>query len=136
MPSNRFPLTLLPEGFAVCKLDPDDEAPAALLADGGPFVTVTRTGEELSLVCAEAEAPSNALQVERGFRAFRLEGPVPFTTIGVVSGLTKPLAEAGISVFVVSTFDTDYLLVKGETVGRASRLLAKAGFSVSAADAD
>ena len=133
MPSNRFPLTLLAESFAVCKLDPDDEAPSDLLDGAGPFTTVTRTGDELSVVCAEEDAPPDALQVERGFRAYRLEGPVPFTTIGVVSGLTKPLAEAGISVFIVSTFDTDYLLVKADAVERASRLLGRAGFSVAPA---
>lgn len=133
MPSNRFPLTLLREGFAVCKMDPDALAPADLLEMDGPFVSVTRTADELSVVCPEDDVPAGAVQVERGFRAFRLEGPVPFTTIGVVSGLTRPLAEAGISVFVVSTFDTDYLLVKAEAAQRAARLLGRAGFSVAQA---
>lgn len=133
MPSNRFPLTLLREGFAVCKMDPDGLAPADLLEMDGPFVSVTRTADELSVVCPEDDVPAGAVQVERGFRAFRLEGPVPFTTIGVVSGLTRPLAEAGISVFVVSTFDTDYLLVKAEAAQRAARLLGRAGFSVAQA---
>lgn len=132
MPSNRFPLTLLDARFAVCKLDPEEAAPADLLDMEGGFVSVTRTAGELSLVCAEGDVPEGAVQVERGFRAFRLEGPVPFTTVGVVSGLTRPLAEAGLSVFVVSTFDTDYLLVKAEAAERAGRLLGKAGFSVTA----
>ena len=133
MPSNRFPLTLLREGFAVCKMDPDGSVPADLLDMEGPFTSVTRTANELSVVCAEEDVPADAVQVERGFRAFRLEGPVPFTTIGVVSGLTRPLAEAGISVFVVSTFDTDYLLVKAEAAERAGRLLGRVGFSVAEA---
>lgn len=136
MPSNRFPLTLLAGSFAVCKLDPDDAAPSDLLDGDGPFASVTRTADELSVVCAEQDVPDDAVQVERGFRAFKLEGPVPFTSIGVVSGLTRPLAEAGLSVFVVSTFDTDYLMVKAEAVERASRLLGKAGFSVTRAHGD
>lgn len=133
MPSNRFPLTLLPETFAVCKLDRDGDGADALdqVVAAASFVSLTRTAEELSLVCAEGDVPASAVKVERGFRAFRLEGPVPFTTVGVVSGLTRPLAEAGISVFVVSTFDTDYLLVKQASVARASKLLAGAGFQVS-----
>ena len=132
MPSNRFPLTLLPEAFAVCRLDPAEQAPAWVLEAGGPFASVTRTDDELSVVCVEEDVPDTATKVERGFRAYKLQGPVPFSTVGVVSGLTKPLAEAGISVFVVSTFDTDYLLVKDSSVKRASHLLDKAGFSVTA----
>ena len=138
MTSNRFPLQLLAETYAVCKLDPDGEGLDALddVLAADTFVSLTRTADELSLVCAEVDVPAGAIQVERGFRVFQLQGPVPFTTIGVVSGLTKPLAEAGISVFVVSTFDTDYLLVKQASVARASKLLAGAGFHVSqAADA-
>jgi hypothetical protein len=132
MPSNRFPLVLLAEAFAVCKLDPDEESPAWLLETTGPLACVTRTAGELSVVCAEEDVPDGALQVERGWRAFRLEGPVPFTTVGVVSSLTAPLAEAGIGVFILSTYDTDYLLVKGEAAGRAQKILGRAGFVVSA----
>jgi hypothetical protein len=131
MPSNRFPLTLLAESFAVCRLDPDEESPAWVLDAGGPLACVTRTDDELSVVCAEEDVPESARQVERGWRAFKLEGPVPFTTVGVVSSLTAPLAEAGISVFVLSTYDTDYLLVKGDVVGRAQKILGRAGFVVA-----
>jgi hypothetical protein len=131
MASNRFPLTLLTGSFAVCKLGPDDEAPAWILDAGGPLACVMRTGDELCVVCAETDVPDNALQVERGWRAFKLEGPVPFTTVGVVSSLTAPLAEAGIGVFILSTYDTDYLLVKGESAARAQKVLTRAGFVVA-----
>ena len=130
MASNRFPLTLLVGKLAVCKLDPSERSPAWVLDTGGPIACVMRTEEELCIVCAEEDVPRTAVNVERGFRAFRLEGPVPFTTVGVVSGLTKPLAEAGISVFIVSTFDTDYLLVGEAAVDRASKALSRAGFVV------
>lgn len=86
-----------------------------------------RTADELSIVCAEERVPSN-VQAERGWRAFKLEGPVPFTTVGVISSLTTPLATQGIGVFVLSTFDTDYLLVKETNLGRAQKALAAAGF--------
>ncbi len=130
MPSNRFPLTLLAETFAVCKMDPGARAPADLLDGDGPFACVMRTDDELSVVCTEGDVPATALKVERGFRAFKLEGPVPFTTVGVVSSMTKPLAEAGISVFVLSTYDTDYLMVKAAALDRATKVLGKAGFVV------
>lgn len=130
MPSNRFPLTLLEGTFVVCKLDPDDDPPDVSAMEG-PFASVTRTDDELSVVCGEGDVPKHALKVERGFRAFKLQGPVPFTTIGVVSALTAPLAEAGISVFVVSTYDTDYLMVGEANVNRAAKILGRAGFEVS-----
>ena len=131
MASSRFPLTLLPGTLAVCKLDPTERSPAWVLDTGGPVACVVRTANELCIICAEEDVPRTAVNVERGFRAFKLEGPVPFTTVGVVSGLTRPLAEAGISVFVISTYDTDYLMVKETSVSRAAKLLHGAGFVVT-----
>ena len=132
MASNRFPLTLLEGTFAVCKLDTNERTPGWVLDTAGPIACVVRTADELCIICAEEDVPRTAVKVERGFRAFKLEGPVPFTTVGVVSGLTKPLAEAGISVFVISTFDTDYLMVNEKHVERAAKLLTAAGFVVEA----
>jgi uncharacterized protein len=89
-----------------------------------------RTPDELSVVCGEDGVPVGVL-AERGFRALKLEGPVPFTTVGVVSSMTRPLAEAGISVFVLSTYDTDYLLVKSTALDRAIKILGRAGYVVA-----
>jgi hypothetical protein len=124
--SNRYPLTLLPGRFAVCRLDPGSPLPPW---PAGPLVSVTRTAEELSVVCAEESAPAGA-RAETGWKAFRLEGPVPFSTVGVISSMTAPLAAQGISVFVLSTFDTDYLLVKEGQLARAQKALAQAGYPV------
>lgn len=88
-----------------------------------------RTPDELSVVCAAARVPSH-VKHEAGWRAFQLIGPVPFTTTGVVSGLTVPLAAAGIGVFILSTFDTDYLLVKEANLEKACAALLSAGFTV------
>ncbi len=123
----QFPLRLLPGELAVCRLDPD--APAPAWADGAPFSCVMRTPKELSIVCAAANVPPGVKQ-EPGWRAFELVGPVPFTTTGVVSGLTAPLAAAGVGVFILSTFDTDYLLVKGENLAKAQAALRAAGFEL------
>lgn len=126
MPSNRFPLTLLPGRFAVCRLDPSSPSPDW---PAGPVVSVTRTAEELSVVCAEEAVPAGT-KAEAGWKALKLEGPVPFSTVGVVSSMTAPLAAQGISVFVLSTFDTDYLLVKEAMLARAAKALAHAGYPV------
>jgi hypothetical protein len=124
--SNRFPLRLLDGRHAVCRLPPDAPWPQW---PAGELCSVTRTREETSVVCAEGAVPAG-VQAETGWRAFQLVGPVPFTTVGVLSGLTKPLAEHGIGVFVLSTFDTDYLLVKDANLARAAKALAAAGYVV------
>ncbi len=128
MPSNRFPVTLLPGRFAVCRLDASSPVPPWAVAGG--LWSVTRTADEVSVVCAEESVPPG-VRVEAGWRAFRLEGPVPFNTVGVVSSLTAPLATQGVSVFVLSTFDTDYLLVKEAAVPRARKALTAAGYPVN-----
>ena len=118
-------LRATPWRLAVCRFPADAPLPAWVFHAEAEFWSLTRTPDELSLVCAEEDLPPSVdSHVERGWRAFALEGPVPFTTTGVISGLTAPLAEAGIGVFVISTYDTDYLLVKQAVFERASDLLA------------
>jgi hypothetical protein len=117
-------LRATPWQLAVCKFPADSPLPAWAFHSEAVFWSLTRTPDELSLVCAEDDLPPSVDQhVERGWRAFELVGPVPFTTTGVISGLTVPLAEAGIGVFVISTYDTDYLLVKAAVFERASAIL-------------
>jgi hypothetical protein len=124
----RLELDLLPGRFAVCRLPPEHPLPPELLARR--LVSLTRTAEELSIVCAEELAPA-AAQRELGFSCLRLRGPLPFSLVGVVAAVTAPLAAAGVSVFVVSTYDTDYLLVKETQLDRAAAALAGAGHRVS-----
>jgi hypothetical protein len=120
-------LTLLAERFAVARLAADAALPAAPAA--AALWSVTRTHDELSLVCEDAHVPAGA-RVERGWRAFALQGPIPFETTGVIAGLTAPLAAAAIPVFVLSTFDTDYLLVRETYVERVREVLVRAGCEV------
>ena len=124
-------LTLLPlDGvFAICRLEPD--APVPVWATGGEFVAITRTAEELSIVCPEAAVPGD-VQSERGWRAWRLAGTFDLSAaIGVLASVTAPLAEAGVGLFAVSTFDTDYLLVKADNAARATEALRGAGHTVT-----
>jgi len=113
-------LTLLPQILAICRLEHD--APVPSWTGGEKFVSITRTGDELSVVCSQQRVP-DGVTMEGGWRAFKVEGPLEFSLTGILSSLTLPLAEAGIPVFALSTFDTDYLLVKGVDVETAERVL-------------
>lgn len=117
IPLRRLSLQELDGNFAVSRLTPDTTIPAWAISNG--FFSITRTGDELSIVCAESRVPSD-VRCERGWCCLRIVGSMAFTEIGVLASLVAPLASAGISVFVVSTFDTDYLLVK--TKDRADTL--------------
>jgi hypothetical protein len=110
-------LRLLAQSFVVCRFAAD--APAPLGPGHTALWSLTRTADELSLVCEEALVPAGAEGLERGWRAIQVEGPIPFDETGVIAGLTVPLAAAGIPVFAISTFDTDYLLVRDADVNRA-----------------
>lgn len=120
-------LTLLPATFAVCRLEPGASIPAWAIT--GTFFSITRTTDEFSIVCNQADVPEG-VRCERGWRCFKLAGPIPFSTVGVLASLVTPLADAGISVFVISTFDTDYLLVKEGDVEKAVETLCQAGHEV------
>jgi hypothetical protein len=128
MAPRKFKLSVLTGRFAVCRLAPG--APIPEWAQRGAFVSVTRTAEELSVVCDEEYVPAEA-RAERGWRCFKLHGPFTFSETGVLAAITRPLAEAGISLFAVSTFDTDYVLVKVADFERALNALGKAGHAVS-----
>lgn len=123
-------LTLLETPLALVRLDADAEVPA--WATAGPFSSVTRTEEELSIVCAESRVPDGFAR-EPGFRALRLEGPFPLDEVGILASVASPLAAAGVAIFVLATFDTDYVLVKADGVGAASRALEAAGHRVARA---
>jgi hypothetical protein len=126
---NRPALTLrvLAGTFAVCRLPP--EAPLPAWAGGGPLVSLTRTAEELSVVCAEEVVPPAVGRVG-GWRALMLVGPLDFALTGILAALAGPLAAAGISIFALSTYDTDYLLVPGTALAEAIAVLRQAGMAV------
>ena len=125
-----------PERLAIARLSPD--APLPPWARGG-FVTVSRTPTELSIVCPERWVPAPAggsdapLHVERGRVALGIEGVVPMTTIGLLAALCGSLAAAGVSVFVISTYDTDWILVQAERLAPARGALEGLGHRVSGA---
>jgi len=113
-------LILLPDALAICRLHKDAQIPDWALA--GSFYAVVRTEDELSIVCPDGHPPPET-ESNPGWRALKVQGPLAFDEIGILAGLTAPLAEAGIPVFVFSTFDTDYLLVKEANLSKTVRLL-------------
>jgi hypothetical protein len=118
---------LLPGRLTVARLPGTEAVPA--WADGTGFVSITRRQGELSIVCADERVPAE-VRAERGWRALEVEGPIDFQVVGLLHGLTGPLAQAGISVFAVATFDTDVLLVREEALPRAVEVLRAAGVVV------
>ena len=126
-PNVALRLSVPDDRFAVCKLEPDNEVPDWAVKNG--FFSATRTPDELSIVCLEQNVPEG-LQCERGWRAFKVQVPLAFSETGVLVSLAAPLAEEGISLFAVSTYDTDYVLVKEGALEPATTALRSAGHEV------
>jgi uncharacterized protein len=120
-------LSVLPSRLAVCRLSAD--APIPHLPAAGGLWSITRTADELSLVVPEAEAPAGG-PIEPGWRAFKVAGPLDFSLTGILAALAEPLAKAGISLFAISTFDTDYVLVREVDLERAKTALRAVGHRV------
>ncbi len=116
---------MFPQRFAVCRL-PKGAGADAVAAVAGEFFAVVRTADEVSVVCEEDQAPPGS-RVEGGWRLLRVAGTLDFTQVGVLAALCVPLAEAAISIFAVSTFDTDYLMLKEANLRSAIEALQKAG---------
>jgi hypothetical protein len=112
----------------VCRLAPDDEIPRWALSNCG-FASVTRTADELSLVCVESAVPQD-IHCEPGWRLFKIEGPLDFALTGILASVAQPLADAGVSIFAISTYATDYVMVKQQDVEKAALALAAAGHRV------
>jgi hypothetical protein len=115
-------VAVLPGTFAICRLRASDRIPSWALELHEGFVSITRTPDELSIVCSQEAVPPDTV-VEEDWRALVLPGPIPFEMTGVLAALTVPLAEAGIPVFAISTYDTDYVLVREKNVERALHVL-------------
>jgi hypothetical protein len=124
-----YPLRLLGIRLAVCKLSPQGKIPE--WSQIGDLVSITCTPTELSIVCPQEIVPEG-VQSERDWRAFEVIGPLDFSLVGVLATLASVLAEAGISIFALSTYNTDYLLVKEAQLERAVSALIAAGHTLEA----
>lgn len=127
MAARKLSLSVLRDRYAICRLNPEDKTPA--WAERGEFWSVTRTGEEMSVVCAEVGIPET-VKSDKGWRCLKVHGPLDFSLTGILVSLARPMAEAGISIFALSTYDTDYILVKEEQLDRALAVLTENGHKV------
>jgi len=120
-------LQILARPLAVCRLNNGEPIPS--WATEGDFFSVTRTDDELSIVCDQMLVPTE-IRAEHGWRVLRIAGKFEFTVVGVLASLVRPLAESGIPVFAISTFDTDYLLVKDHDLARSIDALKNSGHRI------
>ncbi len=121
-------LRILEEQLAIARCAAD--APMPNWVRGRDFLAVVRTPRELSIVCADDAVPATHAEVERGFRAIAVVGTLDFALTGIVAALAQPLAAAGISIFGISTYDTDHVLVRTAHLDDARAALEAAGHTV------
>ena len=115
----------LSDSFAVCKVEDYSQ-----VDHSSAFCFPQKTDEENSLVCLSEQVPDNITEIQNGWRAFRIKGQMEFSLIGILSGITTVLAGKAISIFAISTFNTDYILVQREDFSKAIEVLQKAGYSI------
>jgi hypothetical protein len=127
--ADELALTILPGIYAVSRLPAPEPIPNWALGD--QFLSITRTNEELSILCPQQNVPAGVPR-EPDWRCLKVEGPLSFSLTGVLASLLTPLAEAQVSIFAVSTFNTDYILVKADTLKEAVNALLAAGHDVRA----
>lgn len=119
-------LKIIEQDFSICKvtdlsqIDYTDE-----------FCFVSKTDEELSLVCNTKSIPQNAVETDQGWRAFRIQGVLDFSLIGILARISTLLADNKVGIFAVSTFNTDYILTKAENFAKAIKILEENGFAVN-----
>ncbi len=125
----RLRFRLLPGHFAICRLNPSSTIPEWALRST-PFASITRTDDELSIVCLEGGVPAE-INSDGGWICLKLEGPFPFSMTGVLASFIDPLSTNRIPIFAISTFDTDYVLIKEDFWGMAHGVLQNAGHELT-----
>lgn len=124
----QLTLKVLPDTFAICRFNNTASIPDWVYK--GEFYSITRTEDELSIVCSQ-ENVNQADKVEKGWKVLKVAGPLDFSLVGIIANLSVILAKGEVSVFVISTFDTDYILIKEENLEKAKELLSQAGHIVN-----
>jgi len=127
--TTKLTLSSLPDLLAICKLSSRHKIPD--WATRSRFSSITRSPDELSIVCAQADVPAG-VDCEPDWRCLKVDGPLDFALTGILAALSTVLAGAGISIFALSTYETDYLLVKAEKLAQAIQVLEAAGYRIRA----
>lgn len=122
----------MPGPYSICRLGPLEPIPDWALA--GEFFSITHTPQELSIVCGAEHIPAG-VTAELGWACLQIQGPIPFDLAGVLTCCLGPLADTDIGIFAISTFDTDYILVRTDCLESAKQALRQAGHEIQSADA-
>ncbi|WP_410643184.1 ACT domain-containing protein [Amycolatopsis sp. lyj-346] len=127
----RLAIDVRPGDYAVVRLPADAAVPAELFEPGDTLVSVTRTPEEISVICPAGREPGGATASEAGWRLLSVRGPLEFTLTGIIAALASELAAAGVALFSISTFDTDHILVRAVDLDHAVTALRESGHEVA-----
>jgi len=119
-PPMKLTLSILPEKLGICHFEKNSSIPE--WAKNISFCSITRTEDELSIVCPQDKIPGGVL-VEKNWRAFKVQGPLGFSLTGIVASFSKPLAEAEISILYIDTYETSYVLVEEKNLKKAKKIL-------------
>jgi len=128
MPEKALTMKLLKGKYAVCRLDKTDDLVPGWV-QSSDFLSITRTMDELSIVCTEESIP-DYIKCERDWRILKIEGPLDFSLIGILASISTILARKQISIFAISTYDTDYILVKNRDINSAIEALTDEGYEI------
>jgi len=129
MASKIITMKLLEEKYGVCRLDGTESIPE--WPQNSNFFSITRTEDELSIVCSQDSIPDD-IKCEKDWRMLKVQGPLDFSLIGILASISRVLAQKGISIFAVSTYDTDYILVKNKDIDNVIESLVNEGYEVTA----
>ena len=124
----KLVMKVIDETYGVCRLNNNQSVPD--WAKDSRFYSITRTFEELSIVCSQANIP-DGVKCEKDWRMLKIEGPLDFSMIGIIASISTVLAQAKISIFAVSTFDTDYILLKDKDFDNAVKVLRNEGYEIT-----
>lgn len=127
MKKTKLKLEILNNRYGVCKLESGTGIPGWISGNG--FFSITGTPDELSVVCEEELIPED-VQSEKGWRIFKVQGPLDFSLIGIISDISTCLAGAGVSIFAVSTYETDYIMVREQELDQAVTALTEAEYEI------
>jgi hypothetical protein len=130
MKNIHLSLSILDDTFSVCRLAPEADLPNWVPLSG--FVSVTRTNDELSVVCPSGAVPDE-VEAQWSFKAMKIEGPLDFGLTGILLAVAGPLTDAGIPIFSLSTYDTDYVLVRRNDLTHAVCVLEATGHRIQLA---
>ena len=120
-------MKLIKEKYGVCRINPNELIPE--WAQNSDFFSITKTCDELSIVCSQDDIP-NDIQCEKDWKILKIEGPLDFSLVGILASISTILAQKGISIFAISTYDTDYILVKNKDIDNAIESLIKERYEI------